>query len=91
MVSIDSMVRAVRKIGDRNTLVAAQKRAIAMMSSGHHDDGEDDGIEVGYCQPRRARAMVPAKKPKIGICKFHDGGRCKLGNRCRFNHIIVLG
>ena len=31
VVSIDSMVRAVRRIGNRNTSAAAQKRAIAMM------------------------------------------------------------
>ena len=87
VVSIDSTVRAVRRIGDRNTSVAAQKRAIAMMLSGHHDDGDDGGIEVGSRQSRRARAMVATKKPKIGRCKLHDGGHCKLGDRCRFNHM----
>ena len=85
------MVRAVRRIGDRNTSVAAQKRSIAMMSSGQHDDGDDDGIEAGSRQSRRARAMVVAKKYKIGRCKFHDGGHCKLGNRCRFNHMGEVG
>lgn len=45
-----------------------------MMSNGHHDDGDGDGMEGGSRQSRRARAMVAAKKPKIGRCKFHDGG-----------------
>ena len=54
-----------------------RKRAIAVMSYGHHDDGDDDGMDGGPRQSRRVRAMVAAKKPKIGRCKFHDGNHCK--------------
>ena len=85
VIDIDDMVKAIRRIGNRNTSVAAQKRAIAMMSEGRYED--DDGTSDGRGNQRRVGAMVAAKKPKIGRCKFHDAGRCKLGSRCRFNHM----
>ena len=80
IMDIDDMIAAVTRIGNKYTSVAAQKRAIAMMSG-------TSKVE----QDEHEKAMVAVKKPKHGRCKFHDSGHCKFGNRCRFHHIGPAG
>ena len=38
-----------------------------------------------------AMAAPAHKKKKVGRCKFHDGGKCKYGEKCRFNHVGAAG
>jgi hypothetical protein len=89
VMDVDDMVRAVRRIGDRNSSLVAQKRAVAMMSAAGAED-DFDGAAAGS-RGRRARAMVAGKRQKTGRCKFHDAGHCKFGDRCRVNHIGDAG
>ena len=86
-VSIELMVKAVRRIGNKHSSVASQKRAIAMMV------GANSVTDVGNGDSENSSAMrAPAhKRKKIGRCKFHDGGKCKYGDRCRMNHIGAAG
>ena len=83
VVTVRHLVAAVERIGNKHSSLANQKRAIAMMV-GVNDQG-DDGIS--RASKRREAAMITAKKPKVGRCKFHDHSSCKYGDRCRFNHI----
>jgi hypothetical protein len=86
-VSIELMVKAVRRIGNKHSSVASQKRAIAMMV------GASSVTDVDNGDSENSSAMLaPAhKRKKVGRCKFHDGGKCKYGDRCRMNHIGAAG
>ena len=70
VMDVDDMIKQVRRIGDRNTSLASQKRAIAMMSAAASDSfGDVSGEEAR--RGRKARAMAASgKRQKTGRCKF---------------------
>ena len=86
-VDIADMIKAARRIGNKHTSVQSQKRAIAMMvgsnSVTQHNDEENENSS--------AMAAPAHKRKKVGRCKFHDGGKCKYGEKCRFNHVGSAG
>ena len=86
-VDIEAMIKAARRIGNKHSSVQSQKRAIAMMvganSVTHENDGENENSS--------AMAAPAHKRKKVGRCKFHDGGKCKYGDKCRFNHVGSAG
>ena len=91
VMDVDDMIKQVRRIGDRNTSLASQKRAIAMMSAAASDSSGDVSGEEAR-RGRKARAMAAAgKRQKTGRCKFWDSGHCKFGDRCRFHHVGEAG
>jgi hypothetical protein len=80
-MDLQQMIAAVRRVGDRATSVASQKRAVATMMS----------VNGGNETQEKPTAMVAVKRRKHGRCKFHDAGHYKFGDRCRFNHIGDAG
>ena len=86
-VDIADMIKAARRIGNKHTSVQSQKRAIAMMvgsnSVTQNNDEENENSS--------AMAAPAHKRKKVGRCKFHDGGKCKYGEKCRFNHVGAAG
>ena len=94
-VTVQHLVKAIERIGNRHSSLSNQKRAIAMMVGGTEDTdgGPSSGGGGGGGRSRRQRetALVAVKKPKFGRCKFHDHSSCKYGERCRFNHVGEAG
>ena len=86
-VDVEAMIKAVRRIGNKHSSVQSQKRAIAMMVGSNSVEQENDDKN----ENSSAMAAPAHKRKKIGRCKFHDGGKCKYGDRCRFNHIGSAG
>ena len=84
-VDVEAMIKAARRIGNKHTSVQSQKRAIAMMVG-------SNSVTQNYDEENESAMAAPAhKKKKVGRCKFHDGGKCKYGEKCRFNHIGAAG
>ena len=87
-VTVQHLVKAIERIGNRHSSLSNQKRAIAMMVGGieETDGGSPSGGGSGRSRRQRETTLVAVKKPKFGHCKFHDHSSCKYGERCRFNH-----
>jgi hypothetical protein len=92
-VTVQHLVKAIERIGNRHSSLSNQKRAIAMMVGGAEDTdgGSSSGGGSGRSRRQRETALVAVKKPKFGRCKFHDHSSCKYGERCRFNHVGEAG
>ena len=86
-VDVDLMIRAVQRIGNKHSLVASQKRAIAMMVGAN----SVTGAEAEDFENSSAMVAPAHKRKKVGRYKFHDGEKCKYGDRCRFNHVGAAG
>ena len=89
-VSVDHLVKAMERIGNRHSSLSNQKREIAMMVGGT-EESDGGGGAVSRSRRQCETALVAAKKPKFGRCKFHDHSSCKYGERCRFNHVGEAG
>ena len=49
------------------------------------------GAEAEDFENSSAMVAPAYKRKKVGRCKFHDGGKCKYGDRCRVNHVGAAG
>jgi hypothetical protein len=66
VIDIGDMIKAIRRIGNRNTSVAAQKRAIAMMSEGRYEDDELMMVRVMVVINRNALVQWwPLRSPRL--------------------------